>query len=250
MRTVYFDIDDQTKELKDIIAKNKQEASRFHEKFEVSWIYHENALEGVVLDVFDLKAALDHASLEDGILIPVYQRIRNHKNAIEKVRKSADTSTRMPTLTYIKDLHQVISYGLSNRQGGVYRKDIPIHRTYYHEILPPGRISYQMNKLIKEMKTKGFRQFHPFRQAAEIHFRLMHIYPFDSETGKVARLAMNYFILQAGYLPVIIPSMERQHYYDALRVGPQVLHDLIVNCMEHTIALSLRLFEEGGYDII
>ena len=86
MRTVYFDIDDKTKELTEKIKKNKEIARPFNERFELSWIYHENALEGVVLDIFDLKAALDHATLEDGILIPVYQRIRNHKNAIERVK--------------------------------------------------------------------------------------------------------------------------------------------------------------------
>jgi Fic family protein len=249
MRTVYFDIDDKTKELQERIAKQKKDSRLFYEKFEVSWIYHENALEGVVLDVFDLKAALDHAALEDGVLIPVYQRIRNHKNAIEKVRKSTTSSSRMPSLAFIKDLHQVLCYGLSDRQGGIYRKEIPIHRTYYHEILPPARISYQMNKLVKDLKTKEFKQYHPFRQAAEVHFRLMHIFPFDEETGKVARLIMNYCVLRSGYLPIIIPAVERQHYYDALRVGPNVVHDLIIGCMERTIDLSLRFFTEGAREV-
>ena len=246
MRTVYFDIDDKSKELRQKIRKNKDMARQFNERFEVSWIFHENALEGMVLDVFDLKAALDHATLEDGVLIPTYQRIRNHKNAIEKVKKSAETSTRMPTLAFIKNLHVLLSYGISDQQGGVYRKDTPIHRTYFHEIVAPNRISYQMNKLIRDLKTKGFKQFHPVRQAAEIHFKLMNIFPFDEESGKVARLVMNYFILRNGYFPVIIPDIERQHYYDALRVSGQVLQRLMVECMERMLDLSLRFFDENG----
>lgn len=78
-RTVYFDIDDKTDELRGLLAKNRSKAQVFFERFEVSWIFHENTLEGLVLDLFDLKAALDHATLEDGVLIPTYQRIRNIK---------------------------------------------------------------------------------------------------------------------------------------------------------------------------
>jgi hypothetical protein len=74
----------------------------------------------------------------------------------------------------------------------------------------------------------------------------MSIFPFDSETGKVARMVMNYMVLRSGYYPIIVPDVERQHYYDALRVGPHVLHNLIVECMERMLNLSLRFFISGG----
>ncbi|HUU03252.1 MAG TPA: Fic family protein [Myxococcota bacterium] len=249
MRNIYFDIDDRTKEVEALQAKKKKDLRAFQEKFEVSWIYHESALEGTVLDIFDLKAALDHATLEDGVLIPVYQRIRNHKNTIEKIKKNATANSRMPTLSFIKEVHQVLSYGLSELPGGQYRKDVPIHRSYYHEIMAPSRISYAMNKLVRYLKTKEFKQLHPLQQAAEVHFRLMHIFPFSRECGKLARLIMNFFVIRAGYLPIIIPAVERQHYYEALRVSPKVVHDLIVSCMEQTINLSLRFFDGGTKEI-
>ena len=245
MRTVYFDIDDKTDDLRHEIKTRKDLAADFHERFEVSWIFHENALEGSVLDVFDLKAALDHITMGDGILIPVYQRIRNHKNAIDKMKKSALESSRLPSLSFIKGLHQVLSHGLVGQVGGVYRKDIPIHRTYFHQILVPTKISYQMNKLMRGIKTKDFKQYHPIQQAAEVHFRLMNIFPFIADSGKIARLMMNYFILRAGYLPVIIPDVERQHYYDALRGSGNKLRRLIVKCMEQQLDQSLRFFTDG-----
>ena len=57
---------------------------------------------------------------------------------------------------------------------------------------------------------------------------------------------MNFFVLRAGYLPVIIPNVERQHYYDALRVGSSELHRLIEKCMERQLDQALRFFVEGG----
>lgn len=247
-RTIYFDIDDKTKDLRQKLKKDKEIARVFQEKFEISWIYHENALEGTILDVYDLKAALEHPSSEDGILIPVYQRIRNHKKAIEKVKKTIESSFRMPTLTFIKSLHVILSYGLSTQHGGVYRKDTPIHRTYFHDIIPPKRISYQMNKLIRDMKTKKFKQYHPIRQASEVHFALMNIFPFDEETGKVVRLIMNSIIMRSGYYPIIVPDIERQHYFDALRASSVVLHGLMVECMNKVLDLSLRFMKSGGKD--
>jgi Fic family protein len=245
VRTVYFDIDDRTEDLKHELRAQKDKARDFEERFEVSWIYHENALEGSVLDVFDLKAALDHASMGDGILIPIYQRIRNQKNAIEKIKKTVNASERLPNLSFVKSLHQLLSHGIQNQNGGVYRKDIPIHRTYFHEIIHPSKISYQMNKLIRNIKAKEFKQHHPIRQAAEVHFRLMNIFPFDVDTGKVARLMMNLFVLRAGYLPVIIPDVDRQHYYEALRGDIDELHKLIVHSMVRQLDQSLLSMKEG-----
>ena len=46
VRTVYFDIDDKTEDLRHEIKTRKDLAEDFHERFEVSWIFHANALEG------------------------------------------------------------------------------------------------------------------------------------------------------------------------------------------------------------
>ncbi len=245
MRTVYFDIDDKTDELRGEILKNRTKAQTFFERFEVSWIYHENAMEGLVLDLFDLKAALDHATLEDGVLIPTYQRIRNIKNAIDKVKKVV-ASNRTPNLQFIKGLHVILSNGIAGQSGGMYRREIPIHRNYFHDIIQPTRISPAMSNFLRQLQSKEFRQLHPFRQAAEAHYRLMAIFPFDEDNGKVARLLMNFYTMRNNYFPVILPDVERQRYYESLRSGFEVLHSLIVECMERELELALKFFTEGG----
>jgi len=58
MRTVYFDIDDKTKDLRQKTNKNKELARQFRERFELSWIFHENALEGLILDAPSLEMAI------------------------------------------------------------------------------------------------------------------------------------------------------------------------------------------------
>src|SRR5882672_12537830 len=61
----------------------------YQDRLDVSWIYHDNALEGVVLSYHELKAAIDKKIISDVSLIPMYEEIKNHKAAIELVRQTA-----------------------------------------------------------------------------------------------------------------------------------------------------------------
>ncbi len=243
MQSIYFSIDEKNQQLKKLLKKRKRWAAEFNERFDISWIFHENALDGAVIDPLDLKAALDHSTVDDGVLIATYQRIRNHKQALDLVREHAASPKKTITVTFIKEIHQVICYGLADRKGGAYRTEIPIHRTYYHEILAPNKIQDELNKLVRESKSKDFKQKHPFEQAAEFHHAFMRIFPFDEDTGKVGRLLLNRYILAAGYFPVIIPDIDRQRYYDSLRSSPGVLQDLLLECVERTLQLSLKQME-------
>lgn len=103
-----------------------------------------------------------------------------------------------------------------------------------------------MTNFMHQLQSKEFRQFHPFRQAAEAHYRLMSIFPFDDDNGKVSRLLMNFYSMHNNYFPVIIPDVERQRYYESLRNGSDVLHSLIVECMVRELDLALKFFTEGG----
>src|SRR3954464_13500093 len=61
----------------------------FDEKLDISWIFHDSALEGVVLSYHELKAAIDKRIISDVSLIPSYEEIKNHKASIEWVRAQA-----------------------------------------------------------------------------------------------------------------------------------------------------------------
>jgi len=237
----YSDLDSKNRQLKALLSRPSPQRAVFEERFELSWLFHENALDGLVLDPLDLKAALDHGGSDDEVLIATYQRIRNHKKALETIQKVVKDQEHSITVSFMKELHQQICYGLPERQGGAYRKEIPIHRSYYHDISQPGRIASEMNKLVRELKTKEFRMAHAIMKAADFHFRFMQIFPFDDDTGKVGRLILNYYLLSAGYPLVIIPDFERQRYYDSLRSSPKVVHDLIVDSLDTTITNSIRL---------
>src|SRR6266513_6104797 len=58
----------------------------YQDRLDVSWIFHDNALEGVVLSYSELKAAIDQRIISDVTLIPMYEEVRNHKRAVDFVR--------------------------------------------------------------------------------------------------------------------------------------------------------------------
>src|SRR5947199_4109183 len=64
-------------------------AKDYQDRLDVSWIFHDNALEGVVLSFAELKAAIDQRIISDVTLIPMYEEVRNHKTAVDFVRETA-----------------------------------------------------------------------------------------------------------------------------------------------------------------
>src|ERR1700749_1639077 len=61
----------------------------YQDRLDVSWIFHDNALEGVVLSYSELKAAIDSRIISDVTLIPMYEEVRNHKLAVDFVREAS-----------------------------------------------------------------------------------------------------------------------------------------------------------------
>ena len=83
----FLTIDNKIETLREMrMRANASIVADFDEKLDVSWIYHDNALEGVVLSYHELKAAIDKKIISDVSLIPMYEEIKNHKAAIELVR--------------------------------------------------------------------------------------------------------------------------------------------------------------------
>src|SRR3954454_7110157 len=66
----------------------------YQDRLDVSWIFHDNALEGVVLSYSELKAAIDQRIISDVTLIPMYEEVRNHKLAVDFVREGQNVAAQ------------------------------------------------------------------------------------------------------------------------------------------------------------
>src|SRR5437868_10329588 len=94
-------------------AEDPRAMEAFHEKLDIGWIYHDNALEGVVLSYHEIKDALDRKIISDVSLVSLYEDIRNHKAAIDFMRELAHTQSAqrkkrgLITVELIKQIHEI-----------------------------------------------------------------------------------------------------------------------------------------------
>ncbi len=216
----------------------------YRDRLDVSWIFHDNALEGVVLSYSELKAAIDHRIISDVTLIPMYEEVRNHKTAVDFVRE-ASNAKKPPAvdLELVRKLYAILTPEEAAK-GYPYRRENPLHRLYYHEIAAPEKITYRMRKIGEWMESDEFAELHPITRATRAHFRLLATYPWTKNSGKVARLLMNFILIRHGYLPAVIHSIERQRYYEVLRFENDGLINLVIESLENSIETTGRFLDE------
>lgn len=246
----YFELDAKLESLRvRKLAEDPRILSAYNDKLDIGWLYHDNALEGVVLSYGELRDALDRKIISDVSLISLYEEIRNHKTAIDFARDAAKEFAAQKkrigiiTVEFIKQIHEILTPE-DKAKGNPYRKDNPLHRSYFHEIVPADKIPLRMRKLCEWLDEEETQSLHPVARAAGAHFRLMTIYPWTKNSGKVARLLMNMLLIRDGYPIAVIHSMERQRYYDSLRAENGYLGQLVVESLTNYVNTTLRFFEE------
>ncbi|BDG08365.1 Fic family protein [Anaeromyxobacter paludicola] len=245
MRSRYIDIDDRSQDLADLLREEPGLRAELERMYELSWLYHENALEGAVYTAQELSQALQHQPVSDSISIAAHREIRNHKAAIDLVRAEAAAKKPKVNLTLAKRIYETLGQGFESRQVAEFRKEMPLHRAYFHEIAQPAKIQPMLAKLFELVETTDFRGAHPIQQASRIHHGFMQAYPFTEGSGKVARLLGNLYLLHAGLQPCVIHAIDRQRYYDSLKQPEPVLRDLVLEAIENGIANAEKLVRQA-----
>ncbi len=240
-------IDQKLKTLEILLTTHSERTlAEFQERLDMSWIYHDTALEGSVLSFHELKSAIDKDVVSDVSLIPTYDEIRAHKAAIDFVRETAASRKKVPiTVDLMKKIQEIVSPDDAEVKDGTWRKETPVHRLYFHDIAAPDKIGVEMKKLGDWFADPEQRKLPALRLASKAHFKLMQVFPFTKHTGKLARLVMNLILLRSGYPPAIIHSTERQRYYEALRGPSLALHNLMVDSLENSIDSAIKHFTEA-----
>jgi Fic family protein len=144
------------------------------------------------------------------------------------------------TVELVNNLHVLLNRGLPRKAPGALRKDMPLHRTYFHDIFEPQQIEAGLKEVCDSVDHPDFRAQHAINQACLFHHSFMKVFPFSDASGKVGRLIMNYFLMRGGYLPAVIHASDRQSYYEALKAGPEGLRVIIIESMEQAVDAGIR----------
>jgi Fic family protein len=221
----------------------------YKENLDMSWIYHDTAIEGTVYTVQELRAAIDptfQADVDSSIQ-PVVEEVRRHREALDFIRDQAVRRKQPITVDLVKKIYLILHPEEGDIKTVKYRKDIPQHRLYFHEYAAPDKITYKVRQIvdwINDPETKKTRT--PVRLAARAHYDLLRVFPFTSDSGKVARLLMNLLLLRSGYPPAIIHSTDRQRYYEALKGSSATMNVIVQEAIDNNLASIEKLLE--GYE--
>ena len=235
-------IEGKVERLRELEAKTEAHAlADYNSRFEMSWIHHDSAIEGIVYEPSELASALSDAPVTDNALLPVYDEIRQFKAAIALIRQLA-TDKKLPVdQALIERLYATLS---PEEPEAKFRKDIPLHRLYFHEISPPDKIPIKMKALTQWLESDDtLRTMHPTRIAARAHYLFLQAYPYPKHSGKIGRLMMNMMLLREGYPPAILHATDRQRYYDALRTSADATSSIIIEALENSLHSAIRYFQ-------
>ena len=215
--------------------------AQFDERFVMSWIFHDFALEGTVLQIAEIKAATDPEIISNASLIPAYNHIAAMRDGIDFIMESRGKRL-MLNLEWLKKIHQIL-LPADKKDQVQYRKDNPIHRMYFHDLAAADKISYRMRKLTDWFRTDECKRAHPIELACEVHKEVIRILPWPDISGRVARLAMNHILVNENYWPSLIHHVDRQRYYDTLQREQEELLELVVDAIAQGISASNRLYQ-------
>ncbi len=247
MQTRYLEIDDLTDELRDALDETPADrAELFRRRFDYTWVHHENALEGVVLSFEEIHGAMTQTVVTDLANVTLFKKIRANFTALEMARAENDTKRFKFSVPMFQQFYETLFLGL-DWDKGKFRRDIPLHRTYFHDLLAPEKIPARLDALVEYANGADFRALHPIKQAAVFGHQFMQVFPWSEASGPVGRLMSNILLMRAGYFPVVIHAHDRERYYNALKgTSPSTLRDLVVESMENSLRGSLKLLRDAA----
>lgn len=232
---------------KRLAAQTDDFRKRYIDSFDMSWIYHDSALEGVVYTFEELRSALSGQvqPVTDSSLQPTYDDIRRHKEAIDFVRDFGEKKRLPVTVDIIKKIYLILHPEEGDIKTVKYRKDIPQHRLYFHEYAPPDKIAYKVRQIVDWLNDPETRKTrNGIRIAARAHYDLLRVYPFPTDSGKSARLFMNLLLMRTGLPPAILHSTERQRYYEALKGSATTVLQMVQEAVENALSSVEKLLDE------
>lgn len=219
------------------------------DRLNMSWIYHDAALEGTVYTRDELEFALNPSlpvPTTESNIEPICEEIRRHREAISWVRDTALTQAKAPiTIDTIRKIYLILHPEEGELKLVRYRRDVPQHRLYFHEYTAPDKIPVKVRAVvdwINDPETKKTRS--ALRLAARAHYDLLRVFPFQVDSGKVARLLMNLLLMRSGLPPAIVHSADRQKYYEALKGSPATVNQLVQEAIDNAVASIEKMLDE------
>jgi Fic family protein len=228
---------------------------RIMQKFRLDWNYHSNNIEGNSLTYGETRALIMHGITAQGKPFKDYLEVKGHNEAIYLIEEVIKQK-RPLTESFIRELHILIlkepyEVDAVTQDGKVVKKlieigkykSLPNHvRTATGEIFyfaSPEETPAKMNDLLAWYRDN--LNLNPIILAASFHYKFIRIHPFDDGNGRLARILMNFILMQFHFPPVIIKTEDKNNYFYALTQADSGNLDYFVDYIASNLIDSLEI---------
>ena len=187
----------------------KETAEYIEEINLVDWIYTSMRLEGSAIGKTGVQRIIKGEFIVDAS-VSDHSTIGNYEDAVRLAYNMADMDVEL-TEKYLFLFYQI----LANPERPEYRRTNPVLVMLDYIPPHPSEIEEQMEILFHWMHTNDFDS-NPILRAAYLHNKLVEIYPFETHSEAVARMAMYYELIRNGFPPVLL-NLSESEYYAAIR---------------------------------
>ncbi|MDF3002486.1 MAG: hypothetical protein K0Q48_2605 [Bacillota bacterium] len=199
---------------KKLILENRKpytiEAAEYIEELNlVDWIYTSMRLDGSSIAKTSVQKILKgefliNVSVKDHSLVGIYQ------SAIRLAYDMAELDIDLNE-SYLFRFYQILADPVKQD----YRRTNPVLFMLEYNPPHPSEIEEQMDILFQWLGEADF-QSNPILRAAYLHNKLVEIYPFETHSEAVARMAMYYELIRNGYPPIML-NLSESEYYSAIK---------------------------------
>lgn len=183
----------------------------YYENFITRSIYHSNAIEGNTLTYADTYAIIfnDNSFTVSASPREIYEAI-NHKYALDCVLDAVKDGVLLSE-KLIMEIATFINKNIKDISG--YRRVPVLIRGAEHQPIAPNEVKtammyfvYNYNQDVNDV----------YEKVADYHIRFERIHPFEDGNGRTGRLLINFGLLSAGEIPIVIPKEKRSQYFEYL----------------------------------
>ncbi len=241
----------------DAIQFSNHDRRRLEEKFRLEFSYNSNHLEGNTITYLDTKALLLKDIVANSYTFRELEEMKAHDGAFTLIKEWADNQDRDISQVDIKELNKLIlvkdfwkdaqtANGLPVRRKikvGEYKEMPNFVRLTNGEIFhyaEPFEVPAKMQELMDWYHDEK-NSLHPITLASIFHHKFVLIHPFDDGNGRISRLMMNYILLRLGYPPIVIKSMDKIKYLNALRLADVGDNEAFIDYIADQVIWSLEL---------
>lgn len=215
---------------------------KLREQFELEMTYNSNAIEGNSLTLKETFLVVSEGITIKGKPLKDHLEAKNHTEALSYLYDLVDKNQKHTISEQsIRSLHQIVVQDTDKEWAGRYQNSNVLITGTDHRPPEATAVPKLMQELLEWIR-KEQTSLPDVELAALFHHKLVHIHPFFDGNGRTARLAMNIFLLQAGFPLVIVLKNDRAKYYRALALADKGQYATLVRFVAQAVERSLNMY--------